>query len=51
MDTINERTYTYQKPTWTLMDVSAYQKPTYVINDECHKWRLYVDIYGCIYVP
>jgi hypothetical protein len=25
MDVINGRIYTYQKPTWTLMDVSTYQ--------------------------
>jgi hypothetical protein len=32
MDAINGCVYTYQKPMWTLMDVSMYQKPMYVIN-------------------
>jgi hypothetical protein len=66
MYAINGRIYSYQKPMWTLMDistyqnictslmtnaingiymwtlmdVSTYQKPMYIINDECHLWRL-----------
>ncbi len=36
MDVINGCIYMYQKHTWTLMDVSTYQKPTYITNDKCH---------------
>jgi hypothetical protein len=36
MDAINGRIYTYPEPTWTLMDVSTYQKPAYIINDKYH---------------
>ncbi len=44
MDAINGRIYTYQKPTWTLMDVSTYQNlctslMTNAING-VYKWTL-----------